>query len=477
MVIEAAMTTSDPRFAVSAWDSKLARLVHTGLTVVEGDDLAPKPYLAERLEMRSPLIWEATLRADARFSDGTPVLAADVVRTYQSVLEPGSSSLHHKGFSERYERVEAIDARRVRLVLKQPLGTLRSDLDFGIVSATGRGSGPFVLRELTSTRALLTPNPYFFGARPKLAQVEIKFVRDASARLLMLVGGSADLVQNSSVRMDLLDELAARPRLRIASSPSVILSYLMFNTRDPSLADLRVRQAIALAIDRPSLIAAKFGGRAREASGLLPALHWAFNGDVPQWHLDLPRARKLLDDAGLRDPDGDGPRPRLTLTYKTSSDAFRLAIARAIAAQLGEVGIAVDVRSFEFATFFSDVKKGQFQLASMQTSELSEPDYYYFYFHSSRIPSAANPDGGNRWRYASPEVDRLTEAGRQELDPAKRKPIYDQVQALVARDLPIVPLWHEDNVVVTNVDVEGYRMTPNARLVGLAEISKRSDPP
>jgi peptide/nickel transport system substrate-binding protein len=180
----------------------------------------------------------------------------------------------------------------------------------------------------------------------------------------------------------------------------------------------------------------------------------------------------LLDEAGLRDPDGDGPAPRLHLVYKTSADAFRVAIARVIAAQLAEVGIAVEVRSFEFATFFADIKKGAYQIASMQTAEITEPDFYFMYFHSSWIPTPDNPDGFNRWRYRSPEVDRLTLAGREELDRDKRKQIYAEVQRLVADDVPIVPLWHEDNVVLSNVDVQGYKITPNARLTGLRDVTK-----
>ncbi|HWU89276.1 MAG TPA: ABC transporter substrate-binding protein [Kofleriaceae bacterium] len=472
MVTDTPMTTADPRYTLSSIDSKLARLVAAGLTTVEAPDLEPQLMLAERMDRIDPVTIDFTLRADARFSDGTPVLARDVVATFQSVIAPDSKSMHHKGFSERFARLEALSERVVRFHLVEPLGTLLSDLDFGILSPTGLGAGPYAVRELTSTHALLEANPYYFGAAPKVPRVDLRFVRDASARLLMLVGGSADLLQNS-VRMDLIEEVRGRPRVQIASSPSVILTYLMMNNADPILRRREVRQAIALALDRPSIIAAKFGGHARLASSLLSTFHWAYAPDLPAWDRDLPRARALLDAAGYPDPDGPGPRPRMKLVYKTSSDAFRVAVARVIAAQLAEVGIEVEVRSFEFATFFADVKKGSYQLASMQTSELNEPDYYYFYFHSGRIPDERNPDGGNRWRYRNPEVDRLTEAGRREIEPARRKPIYAEVQRIIATDLPVIPLWHEDNIVLSNADVQGYRMTPNARFIGLVGAWKR----
>jgi peptide/nickel transport system substrate-binding protein len=235
------------------------------------------------------------------------------------------------------------------------------------------------------------------------------------------------------------------------------------------LNDKRVRQAIALALDRPAIIAAKFGGRAAPATGILPAAHWAYNGDVARYDHDLERAKALLDEAGYT-PDRAGI--RLRLVYKTSADAFRVTIARVIASQLRRAGIEVEVRSFEFGTFFADIKKGNYQIATMQSPEITEPDFFLWFFHSTRWPSPKDPDGSNRWRYKNVEVDRLTTAGRTELDPARRKSLYGQVQRIVADELPIIPLWHEHNVVLSNVDVRGYTIVPNARLVGLARVDK-----
>ncbi len=465
------MSSSDPRYAISNWDGKLSKLVHPGLTAVDTASQEPRLELASKITAIDPLTWDVEIRTDARFSDGSAVTAQEVAYTYQSTLADGSDSLFHRAFAERFASIDPIGPQLVRFHLKEPLATFMTDLDYGIISPAGKGAGPYVIDELTTTHVVLDRNPYFFGAQPKVPHVEVKFVRDASARLLMLVGGSADLIQNG-VRLDLLDDVRARPRVHLDSGASVILTYLMMNNADPVMKDPRVRQAIALAIDRPAIVAAKFGGRAVLATGLLPPGHWAYAEDVAHWTRDLPRAKALLDAAGFKDPDGDGPRPRLHLVYKTSSDAFRVSVARVIAAQLADIGLDVDVRSFEFATFFADVKKGTYQMASMQTSDITEPDYYFMYFNSTRIPSAQNPDGGNRWRYVNSEVDRLTAEGRHELDRDRRRAIYREVQRLVAEDVPIVPLWHEDNVVLTNVDVQGYTISPNARLKGLETAFK-----
>ena len=479
MLIESAPRTADPRKTVSSQDLKLSRLVCPGLMVMDRADSQPALGLAERVERIDDLTWVATLRSDVRFSDGKPVTADDVAWTFASAIADGS-----KTWAERFTAIEAVDARRVRFRLRAPLATLLTDLDYGIAArhaadANGKYpggkpvcAGPYRVVSIEPDRVRLIANRHYHGPPPPVPKVELRVVRDAAARIVMLAGGSADLVQNA-IRPDLLDDVLARPRLREQRGPSSVLSYLMFNNRDPVLADVRVRRALALALDRQTIVARKFSGRAILASGLLPPSHWAYVAPPAPLTQDLAAARALLDAAGYPDPDGPGGRPRLALTYKTSSDQFRVAIARVIAAQLAQLDIAVEVRPFEFATFFADIKKGAYQVASMQTSDITEPDMYFPYFHSSRMPTAATPDDTNRWRYANAEVDALVVAGRAEADRAKRIALYARVQAILSDEVPIVPLWHEDNVAIVNRDLLDYEVLPNARWSALARARKR----
>lgn len=475
----------DPRFSITSYDTKLSRLVAPGLTTTSTPTMEPALALAESIERvgESDQTWDVVLRPGLRFSDGSPVTAADVAWTYESTLDPKVNSVDRAQFEERYASVEAIDDRRVRFHLKVPLGTFRSDLEFGIIShaaagADGRyaggipvGAGPYRAVSMTPERVVLERNPYYAGPPPPVPRVEVLAVRDQNAALLMMVGGSADLAQNT-VRPDLVDDVGNWRRLHITTGPSGILSYLMMQNEHPILSDVRVRQAIAYAIDRKAIIAAKFRGHAVLATGLLPPGHWAYEKDVTHYDFDPARARQLLDDAGYPDPDGPGGQPRFHLTYKTSADSFRVAVARIIASQLAEVGIDVEVRAFEWGTFFTDIKKGNYDLASMQTAPIADPDWGYPYFHSSRIPTPDNLNGHNRWRYRNPEVDTLLERGRRTMGRADRLAIYSQVQKILARDVPVVPLWHEDNVAVTNADLRGYQLTPNAYFDGLATAKK-----
>jgi len=478
-LIPGKITGVDPRFATNNNDTKISRVIAPGLTSVDHEDMEPRLLLAESLKEVEPLVWEATLRPDIKFSDGTPLSAFDVAATYASVMAEGSTSVYQKGFLERFAKVEAVDSQRVRFFLVKPLATLLSDLDFGVLSAKGMdrkeiiGAGAFALESYSPEGVSLARNEHYFGQLPPMKKIEFRLVRDGNARALMLAGGSADMTQNG-VRIDLVNKLTSRPRLRLAKGPSNILTYFMMNNSDPLLADPRVRRAIAHAIDRDSIIRAKFHGYAVKATGLLAPSHWAYNGDVPKYEYDPGKARALLDEAGFPDPDGPGGKPRLSLSYKTSADQFRLALARLIAEQLGDVGILVEVRSFEFGTFFADIKKGNYQLGSMQTAPIGEPDWTYNYFHSARIPSEEQPHGGNRWRYRNPQVDELTELGRLQMDRAERVQTYAEVQRLLAEDVPIIPLWHEDNLAVANVDVGGYPVFPNARLSGVVSVTKTS---
>jgi peptide/nickel transport system substrate-binding protein len=482
VVIPSLIRNLDPRFALTSWDTNLSRLVAPGLMTIDQPSLEPMPALAESIAKVDDVTWDVVLRDDARFSDGSPVRAEDVAYTIESTMDPEVGSLFRQGFEDRFRAVEVLGPLRVRLHLIEPVATLFSDLDYGIVSAKAArahghrfpdgkvvGAGPYQVVSRSTELVVLERNPYYHGPSGGTERIEIRTVRDANARTLMLVGGSADLTQNS-VRMDLVSDVEARERLRVDTSPGTNLAYLMMNNDHPVLADVRVRRAIAHAIDRARIIEAKFDGRAQLATGLIAPTHWAYYGDVDRYAYDPARARALLDEAGYSDP-GRG-RPRLSLSYRTSADPFQLAIARIIAAQLGEVGIAVDVRAFEFGTFLSDIKEGNYELASMQTAPITEPDWTYAYFHSSRIPDAQDPDSLNRWRYRSEELDALTARGRREMDRSRRVDIYNEVQVILARDLPIVPLWHSDNIVVHNTDVTGYELLPSARLHGLATATK-----
>jgi peptide/nickel transport system substrate-binding protein len=473
----------DPRFTQKSLESKVAKLLCAGLTTVDSASMLPRPLLAASITAEDDRTWLVTIRSDARFGDGTPVTARDVAYTFQSTMDPAVGSRYRSAFTERFAAIEVVDDRTVRFRLREPLATFLTDLDYGIVSASaaaypgqrfphGRvvGAGPYIVRGGRIGEIDLERNPHYLDGVAPTPKIIVRTIRDTNTRLLVMVGGSGDFMQNV-VRLDIVDRVA-RGRLKTETGPSAILTYVLVNNADPALGNARVRQAIALAIDREKIVRHKLGGHAIIATGLLPPGHWAYTGEVTKWGYDPARARQLLDEAGYPDPDGPGGAPRLRLTYKTTTDGMRVAIARAIAQQLGEVGIEVEVRSFEFGVLLADLKKRSFQLSGMQTTEIIEPDMYWPYFHSERIPTPAAPDGLNRSSYRSAEADRLIALGRRTIDREARGAIYRDLQRLMAEELPIVPLWHEDNIAILHRDVAGYVTVPHARITGLARAHK-----
>src|SRR5262249_10473387 len=381
----------DPRWVIGSNETKLSRLLTGALITIDQPSMEPIMELAESVVAEDPTTWTVTLREGLRFSDGSPLTSRDVVHTFRTILDPGRQSAYFRMYDERVASVDAVDARRTRFRLKQPLATFVTDMEIGIVCAAcdarGElvGAGPFRLVSQSDDEVVMERNPHWFRGPPPLRRLVFRVMTDANARILVLAGGAADLTQNT-VRLDLVPDVAKLPRVRVDVAPSALLTYLLMKNDDPILRDVRVRRAIACAIDRPAIVRAKLAGRAVLATGLLAPGHWAYSAAVPRCPSDPAGARALLDEAGYPAPDGDGPGVRFPLTYKTSADAFRVAIARLIAQMLGEVGIGVEVRSFEFATFFADVKAGNYQLASLQTGESAEPGMDNTFFHRARIP-------------------------------------------------------------------------------------------
>ena len=238
------------------------------------------------------------------------------------------------------------------------------------------------------------------------------------------------------------------------------------------LSNFQVRKALALAIDRQAIIRDLLRGLARPASGVLAPSHWAYHGQVAQYAFDPARARRLLDEAGYPDPDGDGPEKRFVLSYKTSQDRLRIRIAEVIGKYLEAVGIGVEIRSYEWGTFFADIRNGNFQLFSLTWVGVTEPDIYHYVFHSRSLP----PDGANRGGYANPGLDRLLEQGRRETDSEKRREVYARVQEIVAGDLPYISLWHNEEVAVLSREIRGFQVYPGGDLISLQQVRIGSSP-
>ena len=457
----------DPRFQTDANGARLAGLLQVGLTRADAAGRRV-PELARTWEMPDPRTFVFHLRPDFRFPDGTAVTAADVRSTYEAVRDPALASPKRTALAV-LSAVEAPDPATVVMRLTEPFAPFLDATGLGILPAarardTGEvtiGAGPFQLVSAERGEQLvLAPNPAYPDGVPKLHPVIIRIVPDETVRVLELRRGGVHLVEDAP-EPEMVAWLATVPTLLVRRSPGTSFVYLALNLRDPRLADRRVREAITLALDREGLVRFVLGDAARPATGLLAPEHWAYAPARPPRH-DPRRARRLLDRAGYR---GARPgAPRFRLVYKTSAQPVRRRLAEAVQTELGAIGIAVDVRVYEWGTLYADVRSGNFELASLAWVGVTDPDLYYLAFHSTMTP----PAGYNRGAYVSRVTDRLTTAGRQTFAPARRRAIYARVQHRLAHDLPVVPLWWEDRVVVQTRRLRGFEPSPSGDLRGLA---------
>ena len=532
MVLDDPPRNLDPRFSTDAASMRVSRLVFSSLVSLDNATLAVAPDLAERWapDPKDPASWLVHLRPDARWHDGTPVTSADVVYTYRSVMDPALQSPFREPYQAHIAAVEAEGPLTVRFRLVEPYATFETDLVLGIVPehvcapAGGRfppdgyvGSGPYRFAGRWGERRLdLEAFDGYFGGAPGTRWLVLRTIREEGSRLLAVLGGSADLMQNG-VSPVLGGVVEHDPRLVATHAPSISFTYVALNLRQPALADRRVRQALAWAIPREHIVETHYGGAATLATGMLAPMHWAYEKDVPTYGYDPAKARALLAEAGY----GPGKQP-LALTIKISTHRFRRTVARAIAQAWREVGVDARVRSYEFATFFADIRQGTFDAYLLDLPEPMEPDLYRWMLHGLSTPDKAPARSGsayaladrrflspgaldeevaadptcatwpwlatrdaarnwvsrafgveppyaaaNRMAYANPAVDCRLDLGLRVLTRKERLPLYHEVQRLLAVDLPVIPLWHEDVRIVARTRVRDFVPLPNLRLGGL----------
>jgi peptide/nickel transport system substrate-binding protein len=452
-LIESSPANLDPRIGADAQSQRIDALLFDGLV---GRDARFQftPALAERWEQPNPLTLVFHLRSGVRFHDGRALTARDVVWTIQS-MKSGVVISPKAGSYASVDWMEAPDGLTVVLHLKHPDNFLLTNLSTGAMGIVPEGSGkefwqhpvgtgPFrFVSQQTDQDVVVERNPASWAVVPKLKRVRFAVVPDAITESLELEKGSGDVAVNS-LPMDSLAVLAARPDLQVDETGGTEIQYLGFNLRDSLLKDARVRQAIACAIDRGLIIKTLLGGRARAAASLLPASHWAWSGDGPRYDFDPARAERLLDEAGFGREAGG---VRFHLAMKTSSSEETRLLAAVLQQQLGRVGIALDIRSYETATFLSDVRNGSFQVYSLRwVGGNEEPDIFTFVFATANF----SPKGGNRSHYSNAQFDGLVEDAAESGNLERRRADYVEAQQILARDLPAINLWYPDSIVVHN---------------------------
>lgn len=462
--LASAPVSLDPRFATDATSARINRLLYRQLVDFD-DSFRPVPSLAS-WKIISPTHYRFTLKAEGReFHDRTVLEAQDVKATYDYVLDTANGSPHRTSLA-LIKEIKVRDRDTVDFYLRREDPLFPGYLVIGIVPASKVSAG------LRLDRSPVGSGPFRFVAWPNDGELYLRRIQDGQAlkflhvpdstvRVLKLLRGEIHMLQNDLPR-ELVRYLQQQDGITVSQRQGNNFSYIGFNMQDPALEKQQVRQAIAHAIDRGEIVQNLFGGETRLANALLPPSHWAGNPDLQGYEFNPDKARRLLAAAGF------GKHQPLTLTYKTSSDPFRIRIATIIQHQLARVGIDVELRTYDWATFYGDIKAGRFQLYSLSWVGIKSPDIFEYVFHSNSVP----PTGANRGRYNNAAVDRLIERAGTTSNMDKRAALYRELQAELLQSLPYVPLWYEEHFFVSRRGIEGYSIAADGNYDGLVEVGR-----
>lgn len=462
--LSTAPVTLDPRYATDAVSHRINRLIYQRLVDFD-DQYHMVPALAD-WEQITPTRYRFRLKNENRkFQNGDYLTADDVKATYDSVLDSKNLSPHRATLTN-IDKIRVLDKDTVDFYIKKADPLFPGRLVMGILPKklilVGHpfqklpvGSGHLKFLKWSAEEVLKLK-------RTSDNQViEFDTVKDSTVRALKLLRGEIDIIQND-VPFELLAWLRKHDSIIIETGKGTVFTYLGFNLQDPVLKQLNIRRAIAYAINRDEIIKYVLGGAARKAGALLPPGHWAANPELSGYPFDPGKSRRLLQQSGY---NMNNP---LKISYKTSSNPLRVRLATIIQYQLGQVGIRVDLNSYDWGTFYGDIKAGRFQMFSLSWVGLNMPDIFRYVFHSDSTP----PQGANRGHFADRRTDELIELAESKPDLDEQATVYRELQERLQEQLPYVPLWYEDNLLARRKNITGYTLYSNGDYDGLLTTHK-----
>lgn len=440
------------------------------------------PELASNIQRSDDgLVFTFTLHDGVTFHDGRPFTSADAKYTLDTVL--GSTFAKAASFFEGsganktayVKSVEAPDAHTLIIRLNKqwtgllpnlvpipmiPKGTYELDLKNGKLPEQAThplGTGPFKFKSYDQVQQVvdLEANQAYWDGPPKIPALRVRVISESNSMQAELQSGRIDIAPlATSLSPDAIKALGQYPNLAVQQFEGSNLNLLTFNTTEPPLNIVKVRQAIAYAIDRESIIRDLVLNQGAIAHTILPEASWAY-AKPPSYQFDPNKAKQLLDEAGFRDPDGDGPQMRWAkpLLFRISgSSASARQYSGVIQNYLKNVGIPVAIETSEFNTMRQQVQNGQFQVNYSQwVGGNQDPIFYHDLFATSEI---ATPTRGlNRSRYSNPELDKILDEAANTYDHAKAAPLYAKAQEIISRDVPVFPLWYQANMVIAKKSV------------------------
>ncbi|WP_019586741.1 ABC transporter substrate-binding protein [Deinococcus apachensis] len=426
--------------------------------------------------------WTFTLRQNVKFHDGTPFNADAVIFNVNRWWDPknpyryggtfeiwGELMGGYKGQSgSLLKSISKVNANSVRFTLSRGVTAFPDLLGtdyFGIASPTAVkklgakygtpasgavGTGPFrYVSWRTGDRLVLKPSPNYWGTRSTLDQMIFRFIKDPSQRLNELRAGTVDFTSNLDPQV--AKSIKADPNLRLVLPPAFNVGLLNMNVRNKALSNTKVREAIRFAVNRPAIVDAFWGDLGATDNSLLPpALNWANSKDVPKVTYNPAVAKRLLAEAGY--PNGFS----VDLWYMPISRSYfpqPKPVAEAIAADLGAIGIKVNLRTEDWAKYLEDRQKGRFDLFLYGWSgDYSDPDNFYSAFYGDAGSDDIGFDPGN--------INALLGKGRAALDRQAKARVYAQLQELTYNANVRLPIVHSAAPAAARTRVKNWITGP-----------------
>jgi len=436
--------TLDPRLTRDTTAYRTADLIYSGLVHIT-PNLVAVPDLAESWEAPDPTTYVFKLRPDLKFSDGSPLTADDVVFTYTTLIDPATNAPNRTLYVP-ISKVEAVDPQTVKFTLTDPYAPLLSYLDVGIISKkaveAGKdpatdpiGAGPMKLTAWNRGSDIeLEVNPNFWGEAPKVQKVTLKIIGDNTARAQAFEAGDLDVIQSPLSPGD-IQRLAKDDRFGNVITAGLGVTYINYNTKDPLLADPKMRQAFSMLIDQQTIVNDIYQGVDQVATSIILPSSWAYSPDIKQPTFDVEGAIALFNELGWKDTNADGildkDGKKLTVVLSThSEDPNRVQSIEFEQAVFQQAGVDAQVKITDWPTFSTNyVQKSEHQIALLGWLNIIDPDRLMF----SQLTTGGSTNWGG---YSNPEVDKLLQEARSSLDQETRKKDYQAAAKILASDLP-----------------------------------------
>jgi peptide/nickel transport system substrate-binding protein len=446
----------DPHRTSSYLSFQVLENVYDTLTVPNPEDLTMEPSLAESWETSEDgLTWTFTLRDDVTFHDGSEFDAADVVYSYNRIID---EQLQNAYRFENVTSVEAVDPRTVRITVSQPTPNLpaliggfkgMAILPEGAaeqydLQTEAVGTGPFTLESSDASSTVLSAYEDYWGGTPSIDGVEFRYITEPAAALTALENGEVQWTDN--VPPQQIESLQGDDAIELESIPSVDYWYMSMNYDRPPFDNPLVRQAIATAVDRAAVTeAARFGAAEPNQTAIPEGNYYA--SDYAPFDADPEAARQLLEQSGVQLPITMGL--MVTDEYPETVTA-----AQVIASQLEPIGINVDVQTVDFATWLDRQAKGDFDAFLLGWLGNLDP---FDYYHSQHITDGVN----NYQGYSNPQVDQLLQQAASETDQETRRDLYNQATRMIVDDVSYLYLYNPNVVQAWAPGLTGYTIRPD----------------